>query len=265
MRLEDGDDVFAMRLRLGRWDQAYWLLNLYPDAGEASGCFVPGYQRRGAGVRGFAADPERAAVEAGRRARSQVRRYAAANSLTRFGTLTYAGEGCFDQRMLRLDLAEFIRGVRGKLGGKRFAYLWVAESHKSHGLHAHFALDRFAQQSMLASVWGRGYVSIKRLSGARAGATDWQAARIAAGYLSKYVTKTFDDAEEDKRRLFGLHRYDRAQGFDPKVVRLRGSSEVDVLRQACELMGGPWVRDWFSDQAMGWRAPPSYWVQWGGR
>lgn len=253
--------------RLGRWEQAAWVLNLYPTAGEASGCFVAAGRRHGGGVRGCADDPARAALEAGRRARSRVRRYAAANGLTRFGTLTYAGSGCFDQQVLRSDLADFFRGVRGELGGP-VPYLWVPEWHKEHGLHAHFALDRYAHQTMLARVWGRGHVSIKRLSGARSGVGSWQAARIAAGYLAKYVTKTFEDAEdaeEYKRRLFGLHRYDRAQGFDPPVKRLRGPRMGDLLREACDLMGGRWSRQWFSNDVEGWQAPPAYWIQWSAR
>ena len=251
--------------RLGRWEQAAWVLNLYPTAGEASGCFVAVGGRRGAGgVRGLAADPERAALEGARRARAFVRRYAAANGLTRFGTLTYRGEGCFDQTALRVDLAAFFRGVRAELGGP-VPYLWVPEWHKTHGLHAHFALDRFAHQRMLERVWGHGHVSIKRLSGARAGDGSWQSARIASGYLAKYVTKTFVDAEEYKRRLFGLHRYEPAQGFKPPVKQLRGTSWADLMGEACDIMGGRWSREWFSNDVEGWRAPPAYWLQWGTR
>jgi hypothetical protein len=250
--------------RLRRLEQAAWVLNVYPTAGEASGCFLAvGARRGGGGVRGLAADPERAALEAGRRARGVVRRYAAANALTRFGTLTYRGEGCFDQEALRADLAEFFRRVRAELGP--VPYLWVPEWHKTHGLHAHFALDRFAHQQMLQRVWGHGYVGIKRLSGARSGDGSWQAARVASGYLAKYVTKTFEDDAEDKRRLFGLHRYERAEGFNPPVRRLRGSSMADLLGQACHIMGGGWSREWFSRDVEGWRGPPAYWLQWGTR
>lgn len=246
--------------RLRRWEQAAWVLNVYPTAGEASGRFLAvGARRGGGGVRGLAADPERAALEGARRARGVVRRYAAANGLTRFGTLTYRGHGCFDQEALRTDLGEFFRGVRAELGP--VPYLVVPEWHKTHGLHAHFALDRFAHQKMLERVWGSGFVGIKRLSGARSGDGSLQAARIASGYLAKYVTKTFQDDAEDKRRLFGLHRYERAQGFNPPVTRLRGSSMADLLGQACHIMGGGWSQEWFSNDVEGWQGPPAYWLQ----
>lgn len=58
---------------------AYWVLNLLPSAGEASGGFVPSLRATSHGVRGAAANPQRAQQEAGRRARGQVRRYCAAN------------------------------------------------------------------------------------------------------------------------------------------------------------------------------------------
>lgn len=67
-------------------------LSLYPDAGEAGGCFY----RPPSGRKPSGGDPDRAKAEAARRARSKVRRYCAANRLNRLGTLTYAGDGCHD-------------------------------------------------------------------------------------------------------------------------------------------------------------------------
>lgn len=57
-------------------------------------------------------------------------------------------------------------------------------------------------------------------------------ARKAAGYLSKYVAKSFDDPNF----MSGLHCYDLAQGFTPKVEYILGTSpnalnEVMVLGQ----------------------------------
>jgi len=72
-------------------------------------------------------DVERSRVEAGRRARTKLRRYCAANRLNRFGTLTYAGAGCFDQQELRRDLGGFFKGLRGELGGKPLPYAWAPE------------------------------------------------------------------------------------------------------------------------------------------
>lgn len=92
--------------------RAHWLLSLYPDAAEAGGCFRA--SKRAKATSG--ADPERAAAEAARRARAEIRRYAAANRLNRLGTLTYAGAGRHDPRELREDVATFFRAVRPGIG-----------------------------------------------------------------------------------------------------------------------------------------------------
>ena len=86
-----------------------WALSLYPDAGEGGGCLS--VERRVVPT-GLPPNTERAAEEAGRRARAKIRRYAAANRLNRLGTLTYRGEGCHDPLRLRDDLAGFFRDLR---------------------------------------------------------------------------------------------------------------------------------------------------------
>src|SRR2546427_85750 len=103
--------------------RAYWSFNLYPDAGEGGGCFVP--TLRGRPVGGGVPDVERSQEEAARRARGKLRRYCAANRLNRFATLTYAGAGCFDPQQLRVDVGEFFRGLRRELGGKPLPYAWA--------------------------------------------------------------------------------------------------------------------------------------------
>ena len=98
-----------MRLRR----EPLWALSLYPEAGEGGGCLS--VARRGPVYSGAPPDAERAAEEAGRRARAKIRRYAAANRLNRLGTLTYRGEGCHDPARLRGDLAGFFRELRAGL------------------------------------------------------------------------------------------------------------------------------------------------------
>ena len=68
-------------MRLGH--RAYWSFNLYPDAGEGGGCFVPTLRARASEGGGAAVDGERSQVEAARRARAKLRRYCAANRLNR--------------------------------------------------------------------------------------------------------------------------------------------------------------------------------------
>lgn len=241
---------------------AGWVLSLYPTAGEAGGSFVPSYRPARAWVpAGSAADPDRSRQEAARRAKKKVRVYCAANRLNRLGTLTYAGAGCHDPAQLREDVAVFFRALRDQLGGKPFPYVWVPEWHKSgHGLHVHFAVGKFIARGRIQAAWGHGFVHIKRLSDLPVGATTWREARVAAGYLSKYVTKAFDPGE--RPHLLGLHRYEVAQGFQPPVLRLSGRSSWQVLAKAETVMGGPPARAWSSADAEGWKAPPAVWFAW---
>lgn len=150
-------------------------------------------------------------MEAARRARGKVRRYCGANRLNRLGTLTYRGAVCHDPRLLRADVGGFFRALRKGLGGAPLAYLWVAEWHPGgHGLHVHFAVGRYVGRSLIEGAWARGYVHIKLLGDLPVGVGQLAEARRAAGYLSKYVGKSFDAA-----RVPGLHRYEVAEGFQP--------------------------------------------------
>jgi hypothetical protein len=242
----------------GPLQQAAWVLSLYPDAGEAGGGFVPA--RRSPHVYvppGYAADPVRARAEAGRRARAKVRRYCAANRLNRLGTLTFAGSGCHDPWALRSHMGLFFRNLRSELGGRPLPYVWVPEWHKTdHGLHAHFAVGRYINRSVISRAWGHGFVHIKSLTDVPTGTTTRGEARRAAGYLSKYVTKTFG------HDLGGLHRYEVGQGFQPKRERFQGRTSDQVFDDACERMGGQPALRWSSAEAEEWHAPPAMWFAW---
>jgi hypothetical protein len=241
---------------------AGWRFSLYPDAGEGGGSFQSGLRRVPKYVSaGFALDPERAAAEAGRRARATVRRYCAANRLNRLGTLTYRGKGCHDPAAVRLHLGEFFRSLRTAVGGKPLPYVWVPEWHKSgHGLHAHFAVGQFIKRQYIEQAWGHGFVHIKLLGDLPVGAGSLSEARVAAGYLSKYVAKTFMDPDA---RVLGLHRYDVSQGFKPRPVAISGATAEDVLAQASAAFGSEPSAEWSSDSLADWQAPPAIWAQWG--
>ena len=248
-----------MRLRPARSSdllRPHWALRLYPQAAEAGGCLrVP--EPRGSSSWG--SDPERAALEAVRRARAKIRRYAVANRLNRFGTLTYAGEGCRDPEQLREDVPTFFRELRPALGGKRLPYVWVPEWHPGgHGLHVHFAVGRYVPQPLIRDVWERGHVFIKLLSDLPVGSGAVEEARVAARYLSKYVGKGFGD----ERRRAGLHRYEVAQGFQPEKLVLTGRSDEDVLAQASDEMGAAPEKVWRSSTVEGWHGPPAVWAAW---
>ncbi|WP_344784715.1 rolling circle replication-associated protein [Microbacterium kribbense] len=212
-------------------------------------------------ARGQAADPDRAAAEAARRARTRLRRYCAGNVLNRLGTLTYRGEGNHDPGLVREHLAGFFRDLRGRLGGEAFPYAWVPEWHKTgHGLHAHFAVGKYIKRSMIEAAWPYGFISIKLLGNLPVGSTSLSEARIAGGYLAKYVAKSFADPVA---RDLGSHRYDVAEGFQPERVGFHGASRGDVLAQASAFMAGTPGVVWDSSESEDWPGPPTVWAQWG--
>jgi hypothetical protein len=253
------DTALGAVSRLGAWEQAHWSLTLYPGAGEAGGCFVSARPRSGGvGTRGAAGDPARARAEAVRRARGKVRRYCASNRLNRLGTLTYGPPFCTDLALVKSDVALFFRNLRDGLGGKPFPYLWVPELHADgRRFHVHFAAGRFIKRGLIDSAWGHGFVHIKLLGNLPVGSGTWGESRLAARYLSKYVGKAFEHSE-----TFGRHRYEVAQGFQPRGQVVRGPSRDGVISKASAVMGSRPSQVWTSDEVQDWKAPPSLWVAW---
>lgn len=231
-----------------------WSFVLYPDAAEGGGSFrsvaSPSPSAR-------TLDPLDSREDAARRARGKVRRYCAANRLNRLGTLTYRGEGCHDPAALRSDVGGFFRRLRGSLG-ERFPYLWVPEWHTTgHGLHVHFAVGRFIGVRSIERAWGHGFVHIKLLGDLPTGSGTLGEARLASRYLSKYVGKDLGLGE-----VAGLHRYEVAQGFQPRTVSLDGSTADEVLGWAETVMDGPPAYLWRSREQEGWEGPPAVWASW---
>jgi len=152
--------------------------------------------------------------------------------------------------------------LRELLGGEALAYVWVPEWHKTdHGLHVHFAVGRYVPRSVILQAWGHGFVSIKLLGDLPVGSGALAESRVAARYLSKYVTKTFTDPAA---RVLGLHRYGVAQAFQPEKVSLHGRTADDVLDQAsARFEMGPEYR-WSSADVADWAGPPAIWAQWAG-
>lgn len=244
-----------------------WALNLYREAGEASGSFRASHRSSPGGSLVLNPDEltqeqirsakERSREEAGRRARRQICRYCAHNRLNRLGTLTFA-TGCHDRYHLRLLLADFFKQLRKEIG-RDLPYVWVPEWHSTdHGLHAHFAVGRYIKKTVIEAAWPDGFVHIKLLGDLPHGSLDLDQSRVAAGHLSKYVSKGFFD----DRHIDGLHRYDIAQGFTPKPTKLFAPKLEDVLRVAVDRMGSPFNYIWHSNDNPDWARPAAVHLSW---
>jgi hypothetical protein len=240
---------------------APWILKLYPTALEGSAYFQSQYRPRPYGRNDVSEQPlelrqERSKANAARRASGRLRRYAVGNRLNRLGTLTYA-VACSDPKRVSRDVGAFFRDLRREIG-RPFPYVWVREWHPGgHGLHVHFLIGRYVPQSLLRAVWGRGIVDIRARAQVRLGEGAAAEARLAARYLSKYVSKA---VQED--RIPGLHRYEVAQDFQPKALRLRWSSEAEAVLSACQRMGSVPGVQLRSDDHARWTGPSVVWMAW---
>lgn len=171
----------------------------------------------------------------GRRARSRLRRYSAANRLDRLVVLTYRTPQ-FDLAQCKRDVREFLRRRLGPVAthrrkrrrswrtsssfGRAWAVTW--EQHESGAWHVNVLLNVYVPHAALERAWGHGYVWITRFQTRRGGR---DGARAAARYVAKYVGKDIEGMASS------VHRYEVAQGFQPRVVRLYASSFAELLRE----------------------------------
>jgi hypothetical protein len=234
-----------------------WSVSAFPECGEAVISFAESYQSPEDGGFGSYGDSEGNRLRAERRARKMVRRYCTANAIDRLVTVTFAPPFCTDPRELTEHRKRFVRRLRCSLG-HRFPYVWVPELHKDGvKLHAHLGINQFVKKSQMAEVWGHGFVDL-RLIRVRGSKNELDHRRRAAGYLSKYIGKAFDQAE-----TFGCHRYEVGQGFQPRCEKRVFQSEDEARQWASTLMGGGTpTYVWHSTDVEDWQGPPvsvAYW------
>lgn len=139
-----------------------------------------------------------------RRARTKVRRLAKAKALTTLLTLTYR-ENMVDRDRMQRDLDVFLKRVRRVIPS--FEYICVFERQKRGAWHAHIAVQRVLSHYLAKGKLVRSYDLLRSMwrgvVGADNGNVDVSrnkriarsAARLAS-YLSKYIGKTFDQAEK---------------------------------------------------------------------
>ena len=139
-----------------------------------------------------------------RRARTQVRRLAKFKGLTVLLTLTYR-ENMLDRERMARDFDVFVKRVRRAI--PEFEYVCVFERQKRGAWHAHIAVRRILSHyqhkgalvrsyDLLRSMW-RGVVGSDNgnVDVSRNKRVNRSSAKLAA-YLSKYIGKTFDQAEK---------------------------------------------------------------------
>lgn len=133
--------------------------------------------------------------------------------------------------------------------------VWVPEWHPGgHGLHLHFAVGRFIKRSLIERSWGQGFVHIKLLGDLPVGSGTLDQSRLAARYLAKYVTKDVN------QNLAGLHRYEVAQGFQPRRVAFTATTGAEALSMLSTEMAKPPDYVWWSAGEEEWQGAPAVWA-----
>ena len=139
-----------------------------------------------------------------RRARTKVRRLAKAKGLTVLLTLTYR-ENMVDRDRMARDMDVFLKRVRRVIPG--FEYVCVFERQKRGAWHAHIAVQRILSHYLHKGAMVRSYDLLRSMWRAVVGSDNGnvdvsrnrnvkRSSAKLASYLSKYIGKTFDQAEK---------------------------------------------------------------------
>lgn len=155
-----------------------------------------------------------------RRSKQNIRYLCKSLSADRLFTLTYR-DNQTDRDQARADFTKFLRlvrsGWRGQVGIPNWQYVAVLEKQKRGAYHFHLAVKGFQKITFLRECWHRalgakgivegdnspGNVDVTNPDRARWGHTgrQWKSNKLV-GYLTKYLSKTFDDTTENKRRFW---------------------------------------------------------------
>jgi hypothetical protein len=177
-----------------------------------------------------------------------------ANKLRYLWVLTFApdehGVQEFDLRRAKRATSRWIKAALRVELGYRGAYAIGWERHKSGAWHVNVLLGERVEHGDVERSWGHGNVWVSRFQG-RQGESMRDAARRAAAYVAKYVAKEFSEVGDE-----GVHRYEVAQGFQLRVVRVFALSASGIVGEA----GGEVVYRFDAPVSESLRGPPIVWA-----
>lgn len=175
-----------------------------------------------------------------RRAKQNIRWLCKAMEVDRLLTLTYR-QNMEDREQVRRDFQKFLRLVREQ--EPEWKYVAVLEKQERGAFHIHCAVKGFQRISFIRKCWyqalgGTGNETKEQTPGQvditspqkrwGSGMKDWKVEKLA-GYLTKYLSKTFDETAKEKRRYWA------AKGIEtPEVRRIWvGGSNMFEAIQSC--------------------------------
>lgn len=201
---------------------------------QANGVWVPSTVSAAEQAQKDADNKERSV----RRARTKVRRLIKSKDLNTMLTLTYR-ENMVDRVRMQRDFDVFMKRVRRIFPG--FQYVCVFERQKRGAWHAHIAVRSLLSHYVVKGVMVKSYDLLRTVWRAVVGEGNVDVSKAVrrrrcsvaklAGYLSKYISKGFDDCE-------GGDSY-RASGKSlppPVVIRCSYTRLVDAVSALYELL-----------------------------
>lgn len=175
-----------------------------------------------------------------RRARTKVRRLVKSKGLTTLLTLTYR-ENMQDRERMQRDLDVFLKRVRRVIPG--FQYVSVFERQKRGAWHAHLAVEKVLSHYLAGKQLVRSYDLLRSMWRAVVGADNGnvdvsrnkrisRSASKLAAYLSKYIGKTFDQAD----KYVNAYSASGAALPKPMVFRIPGQQLIHAISSLYELL-----------------------------
>lgn len=194
-----------------------------------------------------------------RRAKQNVRWLCKSMAADRLFTLTYR-ENVVDRIKVRENFREFLRLIRYGFKVKHadgsvtrypaladWQYVAVLEKQERGAYHIHCAVKGFQKIKTLRAAWYRaiggqgdeqgaatpGQVDVtspdKRWGGR---SREWKTAKLA-GYLTKYLEKTFDETSAEKRRYWHSKQIEVAE---KRVYWVGGHNVIEAIRDTLRLL-----------------------------
>lgn len=165
-------------------------------------------------------DKDQNRARAVRRSKQNIRWLCKAMEADRLFTLTYR-ENQTDREQARADFGKFLRlvrsGWRGQVGVSDWKFVAVLEKQERGAYHIHCAVKGWQKITFLRECWHRALgakcLVMGELSPGNVDVTDpdkkrwghtgrqWKVNKLA-GYLTKYLSKTFDDSAVEKKRYW---------------------------------------------------------------
>lgn len=155
------------------------------------------------------------------RCRTSIRRSVQAMGADGLLTLTFR-RNLTDRKEAWSILTRFLRLMRDAKG--EFPYVVVAETQKRGAIHFHVAVRGWQDLKTIRACWARagadGNIDVRKWHGPL---------HRMASYVSKYISKSFTDAELAKR---AEHRYRCSQGLKPQESVLVATMDPEEARDA---------------------------------